>query len=61
MLLGGIKLSSEPIYDDQYIITKVKTFSAIIKILFNGDKIPEERIGYACIACVSVDGVLKID
>ena len=30
VLLGGIKLSSEPIYDDQYIKTKVKTFSEII-------------------------------
>ena len=30
-LLGGIKLSSDPIYDDQYIKTEVKTFSEVIK------------------------------
>ena len=44
VLLGSIKFQSEPIYDDQYIKTKVKTFSEIIKTLFDGDKIPEERI-----------------
>ena len=30
-LLGGIKLVSEPIYDDSYIKTKVKTFNDMIK------------------------------
>ena len=30
-LLSGIKLHSEPVYDDQYIKNKVKTFSAVIK------------------------------
>ena len=60
-LLSGIKLHSEPVYDDQYIKTKVKTFSKAIKTLFNGDKIPEERIEYLCLACISIDSVLKVD
>ena len=60
-LLGGIKFHSEPNYDDSYIKTKVKTFSEMIKTLFDGDKLPEERIEYACIACISIDSVLKID
>ena len=60
-LLGGIKLYSEPIYDDSYIETKVKTFSEMIKTLLDGDKIPEERMEYACTACISVDSVLKVD
>ena len=61
VLLGDIKLSSEPIYDDQHIKTKVKTFREIIKTLFDRDKIPHKRIEYACIACISVDSVLRID
>ena len=61
VLLGGIKFQSEPIYDDSYIKTKVKAFSEIIKTLFDGDKIPEERIEYTFIACISDDSVLKID
>ena len=60
-LLGGFKLHSEPIYDDSYIKTKVKTFSEIIKLLFDGNEIPNERIEYVCIACTSIDSVLKID
>ena len=39
-LLGGVKFHSEPIYDDSYIKTKVKTFSEVIETLFDGDKIP---------------------
>ena len=43
-LLGGLKLHSEPIYDDSYIKTKVKTFSDIIKTLFDGNEIPKEKV-----------------
>ena len=60
-LLGGIKFYGEPIYDDSCIKTKVKTFSEVIKTLFDGDKIPEEKIEYTCIACISIDSVLKVD
>ena len=60
-MLGGLKLYSEPIYDGSYIETKVKTFSDMIKTLFDGNEIPKEKIEYACIACVSFDSVLKVD
>ena len=60
-MLGGIKFHSEPIHDDTYIKTKVKTFSEVIKTLFDGNEIPKERIEYACIACFSIDSVLKVD
>ena len=30
-----VKLSSEPIYDGSYIKTKVKTFSEVVKTLFD--------------------------
>ena len=64
--LLGIKLYSKPIYDDNYIKTKVKTFRDIIKTLFSGgdknpDEISKERVEYACIACSSIDSVLKVD
>ena len=60
-LLGGVKFYSEPIYDDSYISTKVKTFSNIIKTLFSENEIPEEKIGYTCIACIFADSVLKVE
>ena len=59
--LLGVKFYSEPIYDDKYIKTKVKTFSNVINTLFSGDEIPKEIIEYACIACISIDSVLKVD
>ena len=59
-LLDAIKLSSDIIYDDQYIKTKVNTFK-MIKTLLDDDKIPEEKIEYECIPCISVDSVLKIE
>ena len=59
-LLGNIKLSSDVIYDDQYIRTKVKTFK-MVKTLFSDDIIPEERVECECISCISVDSVLKIE
>ena len=60
-LLGGVKFHSEPIYDNSSIKTKVKTFSEMIKTLFDGNEIPKERIEYVCIECISVDSALKID
>ena len=59
--LLDVKFYNEPIYDDSYIKTKVKAFSDMIKTLFSGDEIPKERVVYACIACISVDSVLKVD
>ena len=62
----GVKFYSEPIYDDSYINTKMKIFRDMIKTLFDGgdknpDEIPKERIEYTCIACISVDSVLKVE
>ena len=59
-LLGGIKLSSDVIYDDQYIKAKVKTFK-MVKTLFIDDIIPEKRVECECISCIGVDSVLKTE
>ena len=59
-LFGNIKLSSDVIYDDQYIKTKVKTFK-MVKTLFSDDIISEEKVECECIPCISVDSVLKIE
>ena len=53
-LLGGIKLGSDVIDDDQYIKTKLKTFSEVIRTLFDDGEIPKERIEYICISCIGV-------
>ena len=58
--MSGIRLNSDVIYNDQYIKTKVKTFK-MVKTLFDNDEIPEERIEYECIPCISVDSVLRME
>ena len=55
------KFYSQPIYDDKYIKTKVKTFSSMINTLFPGNEIPKERNHYICIAVICIDSVLKVD
>ena len=57
----NIKFHSQPIYDEKYIKTKVKTFNTMINTLFSGDEIPKERIQYTCISCISIDSVLRFD
>ena len=55
------RFHSQPIYDDKYIKTKVKTFSSMINTLFSGNEIPRERNHYICIAAICIDSVLKVD
>ena len=57
----NVKLHSQPIYDDKYIKTKVKTFNNSIDTLFSGNEIPKERIHYICISTICIDSVLKRD
>ena len=55
------KFHSQPIYDDKYIKTKVKTFNNMINTLFSGDEIPKERIHYICIAAICIGSVFRVD
>ena len=57
----NVKFHSQPIYDDKYIKTKVKTFNNTINTLLSGDEIPKKRNPYACISAICIDSVLKAD
>ena len=57
----NVKFHSQPIYDDKYIKTKVKTFNNTINTHFSGDEIPKERIHYVCISAICIDSVLSTD
>ena len=57
----NVKFHSQPIYNDKYIKTKVKTFNNMINTLFSGDEIPKERIHYVYIAAICIDSVLRVD
>ena len=59
--LLNVKFYCQPIYEDKYIKTKVKTFNKMINTPFSGDKIPKERNHYVCIAAIYIDSVLRVD
>ena len=56
-----IKFDSEPIYDGKYLKTKVREFDGVIKTNFLGNGVPKENMHYTCIACITIDSVIKIE
>ena len=57
----GIKFHSEPIYKEKYLKAKVREFDGVIKTNFLGNDMPKENMHYTCIACITIDSVMKID
>ena len=57
----NLKLHIQPIYNDKYIKTKVKTNNSMINTLFSGNEILKERNNYICIAAICIDSVLRVD
>ena len=55
----GVKFHSEPAY--KYLKAKVREFNAVIKINFFGNDMPNENMHYTCIACITIDSVMRID
>ena len=56
-----LKFSTNPIRDKKYIVAKLKIFNNVNKTIFADDKIPKERIHYACIAAIDIDSVQYIE
>ena len=57
----NIKFHSKPIYKNKYLKTKVRELDSSIKTNFLGNNLPKENTYYTCIACITVDSVLKIN
>ena len=57
----SIKFHSEPVYDKTYIKAKVREFDGKIKTNFLGNDVPKENMHYTCIACITIDSVMRID
>ena len=55
------KFHGQPIHDDRYVKTKVKTFDEAIKTHFSDNKVPKEKSHYICIAVICIDSVLNKD
>ena len=57
----GIKFKSQPIYNQKYLKAKVREFDGVIKTNFLGNDTPKENMHYTCIACVTIDSVMRMD
>ena len=57
----GIKFNSKPVYDEKYVKAKVREFDSKFKTNFLGNGVPKENIHYSCIACITIDSVMRID
>ena len=56
----NIKFHSMPVYDQTYIKAKVREYDGVIKTNFLGNGVPKENMYYTCIACITIDSVMKI-
>ena len=56
-----IKLHSMAVYDEEYIKVKVREFNGVIKTNFLGDEIPKESMHYTCIACITINSVMRME
>ena len=57
----GIKFQSEPVCEYEYLRTKVREFDGVIKTNILGNSVPKENMHYTCIACITIDSVMKMD
>ena len=45
----------------KYIKTKVREYDGVIKTNFLGNNVPKENMHYTCIACITIDSVMRMD
>ena len=56
-----IKFHSKPVYDEKHLKTKVREFDGVIKTNLLGYYMPKENTHYTCIACITIDSVIKME
>ena len=55
-----VEFDSQPVYDEKYIKTRVKTFEDKVITKYTDNEIEKERTHYSCIAAICVDPVIKL-
>ena len=56
----NIKFHSQSVYDEKYVKAKVREFDGALKTNFLGDKVPTGNKHYTCIACITIDSVMRM-
>ena len=49
------------VYDGKYLKTKVREYDGVIKTNFLGNDVPKENMHYTCIACITIDCVMRME
>ena len=57
----GIQFYSKRIYEEKYLKAKAREFDNVIKTNFLGNGVPKGNMHCACIACITIDSLIKID
>ena len=57
----SIKFHRKPVYEYKYLKAKVREFDGVIRTNCLGNDVPKEYMRYTCIACITIDSVMKID
>ena len=57
----NIKFHSIPASDEKYLKAKVKEFNGATDTNIWGDKVPKEGVHHSCIACISIDSIMKME
>ena len=57
----SIKSQSKPVYDKTYLKSKVRELDRKIKTNFLGNDVSKENMHYTCIACITIDFVMRMD
>ena len=57
----NIKFHSMSVYDEKYIKVKVTEFGGAVNAVFSDDIVLKESAHHTCIACISIDSVMKME
>ena len=49
------------VYDEKYIKANVREFNGVTKTNFLANEVPKEGVHCACIACITIDSVIKME
>ena len=55
------KFHSMPVYHEKYLKTKLREYDGVIKTNLLGNDVPKENMHYTCIACITVDSVMRME
>ena len=56
-----IKNKQNIVCDQKYLKVKVREFDGVIKTNFLGNEVPKENMHYACMTCITIDSVMRMD